>query len=336
MKNLSIVLSLLVLLIMLLDISTTNDRLRKLEGKLAGEVDRSITESSYMTEEGEEEEQEEVVAEEEQLFDSAGQWTPAKSFDVPDEMSFAGEPVPLHLADVRERMDRELHINSYLHNSTMFIMKRASRWLPQIEPILKENGIPSDFKYMPLIESALLNDVSPRGAVGFWQIMKPAGKELGLEITSEVDERYDPIKATRAACKYLKKAYARFNNWTLVAASYDRGMAGMQRALNNQRVDSYYDLFLNDETSRYVFRLLAMKEIVEHPSRYGFRIDPTHLYQPEPLRYVEVNSTVTSLVSFSLDQGANYKLLKRFNPWLREERLTVRKGKSYRIALPAG
>src|SRR5205085_12106909 len=154
------------------------------------------------------------------------------------------------------------HINSYLHNSTIFILKRANRWLPQIEPILKENDIPSDFKYMALIESALLNDVSPRGAVGFWQIMKPAGKELGLEITAEVDERYDPIKATRAACKYLKKAHAKFNNWTLVAASYDRGMAGMQRALSNQRVDSYYDLFLNDETARYVFRLLAMKEII--------------------------------------------------------------------------
>jgi membrane-bound lytic murein transglycosylase D len=330
MKNLSIVLSILVLLIMLLDISTTNDRLRKLEGKMAGDVDKSISESSYVADE---EQEEESVVDEERT-DVAEVWAPAVSIDLPSEISFAGEAVPLNLPDVRERFDRELHINSYLHNSTIFILKRANRWLPQIEPILKENDIPSDFKYMALIESALLNDVSPRGAVGFWQIMKPAGKELGLEITAEVDERYDPIKATRAACKYLKKAHAKFNNWTLVAASYDRGMAGMQRALSNQRVDSYYDLFLNDETARYVFRLLAMKEIVEHPAKYGFKIDPSHLYQPEPLRYIEVDSTVPNLITFSLDQGANYKLLKRFNPWLREERLTVKKGKTYRIALP--
>jgi membrane-bound lytic murein transglycosylase D len=330
MKNLSIVLSVLVLLVMLLDISTTNDRLRKLEGKMAGDVDKSISESSYVADE----DQEEESRVDEERTDVAEVWAPAVSINLPSEISFAGEAVPLNLPDVRERFDRELHINSYLHNSTIFILKRANRWLPQIEPILKENDIPADFKYMALIESALLNDVSPRGAVGFWQIMKPAGKELGLEITAEVDERYDPIKATRAACKYLKKAHAKFNNWTLVAASYDRGMAGIQRALSNQRVDSYYDLFLNDETARYVFRLLAMKEIVEHPAKYGFKIDPSHLYQPESLRYIEVDSTVPNLITFSLDQGANYKLLKRFNPWLREERLTVKKGRTYRIALP--
>jgi membrane-bound lytic murein transglycosylase D len=330
MKNLSVVLSVLVLLVLLLDISTTNSRIRELEAKMAGDVERDVTELSYV-------EDEEVAKEDAALeVDRESAWYPAVSFDLPSEVSFAGEAVPLHLPDVRERFDRELHINSYLHNSTMFILKRANRWLPQIEPILKENGIPEDFKYMALIESALLNDVSPRGAVGFWQIMKPSGKELGLEITSEVDERYDPLKATRAACKYLKKAHGKFNNWTLVAASYDRGMAGMQRAMTNQRVDSYYDLFLNDETARYVFRLLAMKEIVEHPARYGFKIDPNHLYQPEPLRYVEVDETVPNLIGFSLANGSNYKLLKRFNPWLRDERLTVRKGKKYVIALPAG
>jgi hypothetical protein len=332
MKNLSIVLSLLVLLVLLLDMGTTHDRLRKIERKIAGDVETGVTELSYV----DDNDDDQVEADLEEAVDMQSGSVPAISFSVPMEASFAGEAVPLNLPDVKERFDRELHINSYLHNSTIFILKRASRWLPQIEPILKENGIPEDFKYMPLIESALLNDVSPRGAVGFWQIMKPAGKELGLEITSEVDERYDPIKATRAACKYLKKAYSKFNNWTLVAASYDRGVAGMQRALKNQRVDTYYELFLNDETARYVFRLLAMKEIVQNPGKYGFRIDPEHLYKPEPLRYVEVDETVKSLVSFSLDQGANYKLLKRFNPWLREERLTVRKGRKYVIALPAG
>jgi membrane-bound lytic murein transglycosylase D len=336
MKHLSIALSIIVLLVMLLDIATTNDRLRKLEAKMADQVDHDVTELPYVDDNQAQAEEHEQVEGVERLADTESAWAPAVSFDLPKEVSFAGEAVPLHLPDVRERFDRELHINSYLHNSTMFILKRANRWLPQIEPILKANNIPDDFKYMALIESALLNDVSPRGAVGFWQIMKPSGKELGLEITSEVDERYDPIKATHAACKYLKKAYSKFNNWTLVAASYDRGMAGMQRAMTNQRVDSYYDLFLNDETARYVFRLLAMKEIVEHPARYGFKIHPTHLYQVEPLRYVEVDQTVPNLVSFSLANGANYKLLKRFNPWLREEKLTVKKGRKYVIALPAG
>lgn len=324
MKNLSVVLSLLVLLVLLLDISTTNSRLRKLEGKMAGDVARDVSELTYVDDED--------ITTDAQVR-TEGTW--AISIDIPESASFAGESVPLHLPDVRERFDRELHINSYLHNSTIFILKRANRWLPQIEPILKANNIPEDFKYMPLIESALLNEVSPRGAVGFWQIMKDAGKELGLEISSEVDERYDPIKATHAACKYLNKAHAKFNNWTLAAASYDRGMAGMQRALSNQRVDSYYELFLNEETARYIFRLLAMKQIVENPAKYGFRISPSHLYQPEPLRYIEVENTVTNLVDFSLQQGANYKLLKRFNPWLREERLTVRRGKKYTIALPA-
>lgn len=270
----------------------------------------------------------------EAAVDAQGSWMPAVSLEVPPTMSFAGEEVPLQIPDVYERFDRELHINSYMHNSTIFMMKRASRWLPQIEPILKANGIPDDFKYMALIESALLNDVSPRGAVGFWQIMQPAGKELGLEIRDEVDERYDPLKATEAACKFLKKAHDKFGSWTLAAASYDRGMAGLDRALDNQKVKSYYDLFLNDETSRYVFRLLAIKEIMEHPNKYGFNVSSKHTYQPEPVRYVEVNESVKDLIEFSIANGTNYKLLKRFNPWLRDDRLTVKKGRTYKVALP--
>jgi len=259
----------------------------------------------------------------------------AKPFRIPTEMSFAGESVPLHINDVRERLDRELQINSYLHSSTLFIIKRANRWLPEFEKILKENGVPDDFKYLPLIESALLNQVSPKEAVGFWQIIKSAGKMYDLEITNQVDERYDPIKSTQAACKYLKDAHRKFGNWTLAAASYNRGMTGMQKALDNQKVDSYYDLFLNDETSRYIFRMLAMKEILENPSKYGFVLSDEELYQPEAVRYVEIKESIKSLVDFSLAQGTNYKILKRLNPWLRDEELTVKKGKSYRIALPA-
>jgi membrane-bound lytic murein transglycosylase D len=264
-------------------------------------------------------------------------WQPfvAVSYDLPEKISFAGEEVPLHITDVRERLDKELQINVYLHSSTLFLLKRAHRWLPAMEEILKEDSIPNDFKYLPLIESGLLNATSPKEAVGYWQILASSGKELGLEITKEVDERYDPIKSTKAACKYLKKAYRKFGNWTLVAASYNRGMKGMQDELDNQHVDNYYDLHLNEETSRYVFRLLAIKEIVENPARYGFKLKSEHLYHPEPVRYIEVDESIKDLVTFAQSNGTNYKLLKRHNPWLRQNRLNVKKGKSYRIALPA-
>jgi hypothetical protein len=330
MKNLSSIISGIVLVVLLITFWSTNRRLVRLEGEVIGRssqarhaddpgIAEDITDEKAL----------------EQSADAQGSWMPAVSLQVPAAMSFAGEEVPLQIPDVYERFDRELHINSYMHNSTIFIMKRAGRWLPQIEPILKANGIPDDFKYMAAIESALLNDVSPRGAVGFWQIMDDAGKELGLEIRKEVDERYDPLKATEAACKYLKKAYNKFGSWTLAAASYDRGMGGLDRALENQKMKSYYDLFLNDETSRYIFRLLAIKEIMEHPTKYGFNISEKHTYKPEPVRYIDVDETVKDLVEFSLAQGTSYKLLKRLNPWLREEKLTVKKGRGYKIALPA-
>ena len=258
----------------------------------------------------------------------------AISLQLPDTLSFAGEPVPLDIPDVRERLDRELHINTYWHSSTIFLLKRANKWLPQMEKILKENGIPEDFKYLAAIEGGFMNDVSPANAVGFWQIRKDAGKENGLEISSDVDERYDPIKSTEAACKYLNKAYKKFGNWTNVAASYNRGMSGLGRALDNQKVDSYYDLMLNDETSRYVFRVLAIKEIFQNPKKYGFNINANHLYESEKLRYVTIESDIKDLVKFAKDQGINYKLLKRHNPWLRDDNLNVKRGKSYQIAIP--
>ncbi len=269
------------------------------------------------------------------LDESLMQPSLAISFDLPASASFSGEAVPMELPDVRERLDKELHINTYWHNNTIFLMKRAHRWFPQIEAILKKNNIPDDFKYLPLIESGLMNDISPKDAVGFWQIVKSAGKENGLEITDQVDERYDPVKATEAACRYLNKAYKKFGNWTSVAASYNRGMGGIERAIENQNVSSYYDLYLNDETARYVFRIIACKEIIEHPAKYGFNVKESHLYNPEPLRYVTVNQTIPDLIAFAQKNGTNYKLLKRHNPWLRDEKLVVKKGKSYRIALPA-
>ncbi len=258
----------------------------------------------------------------------------AISFDLPDSISFAGEPAPLHRADVREQLDKEMQINIYFHSNTIFLIKRANTWLPQFQEILRKNNIPDDFKYLPLIESALLNDISPRNAVGFWQIVKNAGKEFGLEITNEVDERYDPIRSTEAACKYLKKAYQRFGSWTLAAASYNRGMSGLDRTLEKQKVDSYYDLYLNEETARYVFRVLAIKQIVENPGQYGFVISDRHLYQRDSVRWMDIGRSIPNLVDFAREQGTNYKLLKRLNPWLRDDHLTVRAGNTYRIALP--
>ncbi len=256
-----------------------------------------------------------------------------RTFDLPDTMYFAGERVPLEYADIRERLDREIHTNIYWNTNTVFLMKRAARWLPQIEPILVANGIPADFKYLPLIEAGLTNAVSHRQAVGFWQILKGTGKELGLEVRSEVDERYHPLKSTVAATKYLKKAYEKLGSWTNVAAAYNMGVSGLNRRLNQQQVSSYYDLLLNQETTRYVFRILAIKELMENPERYGYYIPDYHLYSQQPVQVVEVSNTIANLTTYAKDNGINYKLLKLYNPWLRKNKLTVKRGKTYQITL---
>lgn len=256
------------------------------------------------------------------------------SIPLPNNLNFAGEVVPLGIPDVKERLDRELHINSYWHNNSIFLIKRANRWFPEIEKILAKNNIPNDFKYMPVIESALINDISPKEAVGFWQFMKGTAKEFGLIVNREVDERYNPLKATEAACKYLRKAYEKFGSWTLAAASYDAGMRRIERSLEQQKVDSYYDLLLNGETYRYVFRILAVKELLSDPEKYGFHISKEHLYQWEPQREMEITETISNLVDFAHNQGINLKILKRHNPWLRSNKLTVRKGKKFIISVP--
>lgn len=258
----------------------------------------------------------------------------AVAIDLPDTLSFAGEPVPMNIADVRERLDREMHINAYWHTNTIFLLKRAHRWLPQIARVLEEEGIPDDFKFVPAIEGAFKNDISPKSAVGFWQFRKDAAREFGLEVSRQVDERYDPVKSTKAASKYLRKAYERFGSWTLVAASFNRGRSGIIRAMEHQKVDNYYDLMLNEETSRYVFRILAAKEILEHPRRYGFEVPDELLYEIEPIKYVTVSENVDNWVDWSQQQGINYKLLKRHNPWIQSSSLKVSSGKEYLIAIP--
>ncbi len=254
--------------------------------------------------------------------------------EIPDSLTFAGEAIPMNILDVRERLDRELHINTYWHNNSIFIYKRSNRWLPQIEAILQEEGVPDDFKYLAVIESGLLNVTSPAKAVGFWQFLKPTARELGLEVTKEVDERYHPLKSTRAACKYLKKAYTSFGRWTLVAASYNMGVRGLNNRLEEQKVNSYFDLLLNEETSRYVFRALAAKELITNPEKYGFEIPEDHLYKQELLREIEITQSIDDLVLFAQDHGINYKILKKHNPWLRRKSLTVKRGEIYTISIP--
>jgi hypothetical protein len=252
----------------------------------------------------------------------------------PTAIDFAGEKVPLQIADVRERLDRELLVNANLHSSTILIMKRANRAFPIIEPILKQYGVPDDFKYLAVIESALTNAVSPSGAKGVWQFMPDTAKEKGMEVNEGVDERYHLQKATEAACKYLVAAKQKFGNWTLAAASYNGGMNGVNTKIVEQQVTDYYDLLLTDETSRYVFRILALKEIMKHPELYGFEVDKNELYDNIPTKIIEVDSSITDLAVFAKKQGINYKILKIHNPWLRDKKLSNPTKKKYLIEIP--
>ena len=208
------------------------------------------------------------------------------SVPIPHNLSFAGEKVPITDFSVREAADREFSINTYWQSQTLLIEKRTSRWFPVIEPILKRNNIPDDFKYISLVESQLTNVVSPQGAAGFWQFIPTTAKNYGLEVNEEVDERYNVVKATQAACDYFNESYKQFNNWTLVAASYNLGMTGVQAQIDKQKVKSYYDLLLNDETSRYIFRILAMKSIIVNPKSYGFTLRKKDLYPIIPTKKI--------------------------------------------------
>lgn len=254
-------------------------------------------------------------------------------FPTPSSANFAGEKTPLEILDVKERFDREIISNTNLHGSTILTLKRAQRYFPVIEPILKKHGIPDDFKYLCVIESSLSNAVSPAGASGFWQFMKGTGKDYGLIIDESVDQRYDLELATNKACEYFKDAKDRFGSWTLVAAAYNRGMAGIQRALDAQYVDNYYDLFLNQETSRYVFRILALKEIMSNTDKYGYTIPYNGKYHPVETKKVSVDYDIEDLAKWAKDQGINYKLLKLYNPWLVNTSLKV-KGNTYQIEIP--
>ncbi len=252
----------------------------------------------------------------------------------PENISFCDEEVPLELLDVRERLDRELLVNTYWQSNMLLLIKRAYRFFPLIEKILKEEEVPQDFKYLAVIESGLENVRSPKGAKGIWQIMSGTAREYGLEVNKNVDERYNLELSTRAACKYLKKAKEKFGSWTLAAAAYNRGITGISRNLSRQKVENYYDLLLGRETSRYIFRILAVKEIMENANNYGFIFQENDLYKPYEIRKIELDTAISNITDFSEKMGINYKTMKLHNPWLLENHLNNKSRKKYIFKIP--
>lgn len=254
---------------------------------------------------------------------------------VPKSVTFAGQKVDLDRIDMFERLDRELTGMSYTHGNTLLTIKRANRYFPEMEPILKSEGVPTDLLYLACIESTLNpRALSGAKAAGFWQFMPATGKEYGLEVNDYVDERYDLEKSTRAACKFLKSAYKKYGNWESAAASYNGGMGRITSELGSQGVPSAYDLWLVDETSRYMFRLLAMKMIMENPAAYGYIISPDQLYQPLEYEVVEVSEPVADWQKWALDHGTNFMTLRDHNPWIRAKSLPNKSGKTYKVRIP--
>ena len=256
------------------------------------------------------------------------------ALEMPKNLNFAGEIVPINNPDIYERMDRELLVNTYWQSNGLLMFKRSQKYFPIIEPILKKHGVPDDFKYLAVIESGLTNAVSPAGATGVWQIMKATARENGLEVNSNVDERYNLIKSTEVACEYLKKAKESLGSWTLAAAAYNAGNAGISRRLSEQGVKDYYDLLLGEETGRYLFRIVALKEILSNSETYGFNFNKKDLYNAVPTYKVEVDVAVADFSQFAKKYGINYKILKIHNPWLREPHLNNKSKKSYIIEIP--
>lgn len=253
---------------------------------------------------------------------------------LPDSLTFAGDPVPLHNFDVRESLEDEILSVMFFHSQTLKNLKRTTRYFPVIEPILKKNGVPEDFKFLAIAESNLTNAVSPAGARGVWQFMTSTAKSYGMEVSGDVDERYHLEKATKAACQYLKRSYRKYKDWALVAAAYNYGEGNVDKQLARQKVNSYYDMLLNRETARYVFRILAIKLVYSDPVKYGLVLRKQDYYAPIPTYEVEVDSSVSNWADFAAKHKTNYKLLKYFNPWLRDSKLSNSAKKTYKIKLP--
>lgn len=257
-----------------------------------------------------------------------------KALKIPNNLNFAGEKIPLEKADIRERIDKELLVNTYWQSNALLLIKRSHKYFPIIEPILKKHGIPNDFKYLAVIESGLENVTSSAGAKGFWQLMPHTAKERGLEVNNNVDERYHIEKATEAACDYLKHSNELFGNWTLAAAAFNAGNRGISRNLEKQKVNSYYDLLLSDETQRYLPRIIAVKEILSHPDFYGFKYDQEDLYELVDTKTIKVDTVITNIALFAKEMQCTYKDIKLHNPWLRENKLNNKSRKEYSIKIP--
>lgn len=254
---------------------------------------------------------------------------------VPKKVKFAGTEVNLDRVDMFERLDRELTALSYTHGNTLLTIKRANRYFPIMSRILKEEGVPEDLLYLACIESSLSpRALSPAKAAGFWQFMPATGREFGLEVNDYVDERYDVEKSTRAACRYLKSAFRKYGNWEGAAASYNAGQGRISSELSSQQVQSAYDLWLVDETSRYMFRILAMKMIMEDPAKYGYILHADQLYQPLDYEVVEVNTPVSDWPTWAKEHGTTYMTLRDHNPWIRAKSLPNKSGKTYRVMIP--
>ena len=258
-----------------------------------------------------------------------------KPFVLPEQLDFAGESLALNMMEVKEKLDREILVNTYWQSNNLLMLKRSSKYFPIIEPILSRNSIPNDFKYLALIESGLQNVVSPAGAAGYWQIMKSTGRENGLEINNEIDERYHIEKSTQVACDYLNEAYERFGNWTLAAASYNMGMAGTARRLSEQGVKSYYDLLLNSETARYVYRIAAVKHIHENLEEFGYVYHQDQGYSFPEMDTISVHSAVPDWISWAKTQGITYNTLRNYNPWIQSQQLSNSTNKAYHIWVPS-
>ncbi|WP_373518487.1 lytic transglycosylase domain-containing protein [Pricia sp.] len=256
------------------------------------------------------------------------------AIDIPEDLNFAGETVPQSDPEVMERIDREFLVNTYWQSNAVLLIKRANMYFPVIEPILAKNGIPDDFKYLAVAESGLQNVVSGAGATGFWQIMKATGQQYGLEVNDNVDERYHLEKSTQVACDYLKKYNKKYGTWTLAAAAYNAGTGAIDKYMGIQQVDDYYDLLLGQETGRYVFRIMAIKEILSHPEKYGFDVKEEDLYKAVPTFKVDLEEPVLSFADYAQKYEINYKILKRHNPWLREPHLNNSSKKKYTIEIP--
>jgi len=253
---------------------------------------------------------------------------------IPEQIDFCGERVPLENDDVRERVEREFVVQTYFHSATIFYLKRINRWFPVIEKILKEKGIPDDFKYLALAESGLENVVSPAGAVGFWQFMDYNAPKYNLIVNDEIDERYNVEKLTYAACDYILESKNKLGSWTLAAAAYNRGLNGIKTQLERQKTSNYYNLVLNNETNRYIPRIVALKYIMENPKIYGFDVKEEQLYKPFSTRIVKLDTSVTNFADYAKLHGINYKTLKLFNPWLRENFIVNKKNIQFSIKIP--